>query len=308
MSRKVKNEVKINGKLFSFGRFGLAKDDEGRIRGSIMVLTDEDTENTIEVGFIPQSPTYKSGKENTTYKLLEKIINEEPTIEKVGKDKAMDLRIDARMVPNIFYMSEKPGSDVLRCVESYQVQASFIHEDNRVKPRADFSIDCLFFGIEDKLTRDCEPSGNKVVKVGIIDDYRDSILHLKMELRDPDGIAFMESAYFTPQETILSLDGEVINGIVTREEKVETGFGTPKINTKEVNEKTILITSAGFPYENFVTEEELKGYEDNRKKQMAEAESRARDRLASKKATPAAFGAATSASVTVNKTKTNFDF
>ena len=78
MINKVTNECNISGKLYGFGRFGLKKDEkDGKIRGSITVLTDAETQNVVEINFLPQSPTYKSGKDNNNYSVLEQIIEEE---------------------------------------------------------------------------------------------------------------------------------------------------------------------------------------------------------------------------------------
>ena len=103
MINKVTNECNISGKLYGFGRFGLKKDEKDKkIRGSITVLTDAETQNVVEINFLPQSPTYKNGKDNNNYSVLEQIIEEEKTVERVGEKDAISVRVSCSLSTNRF--------------------------------------------------------------------------------------------------------------------------------------------------------------------------------------------------------------
>jgi hypothetical protein len=97
--RSNKNVVYVEGYVYNFSLFpnvaGPNSKNPGQeyINGTVNIATDEDGINIVSVRYTYVIPTWKSGKENETYTILQALLNGAPTWEKDGKDKATKLRI-----------------------------------------------------------------------------------------------------------------------------------------------------------------------------------------------------------------------
>lgn len=289
MIKKVKNECIVNGLLYGFGRFGLTKDDDGKIRGSIIVLTDVATQNTVEVHFIPQAKVYSTGKENNNYKVLEQIMNEEKTVEKVGEKDAARVRLTASLTTNAYY-SRRDNSDELTLTEGLQVKGNFIHLDNKVIPTCGFNVECLYKGMEPELNRAGEPTGRQTIKVDIFDDYRQYFFPLTFKIEMPEGIDFLQTQCMEG-ESYLELSGQIINKTVEAvKESSAMAFGVSVQVSAPRTIREILITGAQMPKDLPMTEEEMTKARQNRQTFLAETKNRALEKESKKDSTNVGFG------------------
>lgn len=309
MINKVTNECNISGKLYGFGRFGLKKDEsDGKIRGSIVVLTDAETQNVVEINFLPQSPTYKSGKENNNYSVLEQIIDEEKTVERVGEKDAISVRVSCSLATNPYYT--KQGNEFV-LYEPVQVKGNFIHIDAKARPAAVFNIDCLVQSIDPEVNFKGEETSNRILKVQVFDDYRKMFYPLTFKMEMPEGIAFIEREY-TPGESYVTLSGEVINRTVEQApvENETMGFGERAQVNRPRTIREYLITGGTAPKDFLMNDEEMTAVRQARETFLAEAKNRAMERGKSSSTVNGFSSSSTAAApkTTVKSSGTKYDF
>ena len=278
MINNVVNECTVSGCLYGFGRFGLTERD-GKISGSLVILVDEATDTTVEVNFIPQSPTYKSGKENNTYSALKELMEKEPTIEKVGKEKAAKVRCNCRITTNPYYSVPKgnPGAG-LELHEPMQIQGSFLHVDNKVEPYVGFNVDVLIEDITE-IEKNDEPTGEYMVSMKTYDDYRKFFRPLKMKITDPSGIAVIQQNLQTEEYYYTTISGTIVSKTVRREKgNSDMAFGSVATISKDYTTTDILIIGATPAKEFPVTEEEAQTLKNNRTTFLNERKQKAEEK------------------------------
>ena len=272
MIEKVTNECIISGKLYGFGRFGLNKDQEGTIKGSVIVATDVDCLNTVEVSFLPQKEKYKNGKDNNNYKVLDKIIKEQKTVENVGENSAFKVRVTGSLTTNTYYTKVE---DDFILVEDFQVKGNFIHIDDKAKFDCGFNIDCLIQSIETELNTEGIETERRTINVKVFDDYRKFFFPLTFKIDMPEGIAYMETEYL-PGESYATLSGEIVNkSIEAPQQSTGMGFGESAQVNKPRTVREIMITGAKSPMEFILTEDEIAEVQKNRENFLAENKNRA---------------------------------
>lgn len=277
MIKKVKNEGTVSGKLFGFGRFGLKiNENTGKIQGSVVVATDAEESNLVEVHFIPQAEKYKNGKDNNNYKVLKQIIDEEKTIEQVGSNSAISVRITASLTTNPFYIKENGGNEyVLR--EPMQVKGNFIHIDSKAKPYCGFNVDCLIESMDDKLNSDGTPSNGKKIKVRVFDDYRKEFMPFTMELDSEEGVQYVESNYMAG-ETYATLSCVVENKTIVsgNDNNTSLGFGEQAVTSQPRKIHRLVIIGADNPKDEFpMNDDEMEECKQNRNTRLAELKNKA---------------------------------
>lgn len=293
MINKVVNECTVSGYLYGFGRFEPAERD-GKISGSIVVLVNEETDTTVEVNFVSQSPTYKSGKENNTYLALKELIAKEPTIEKVGKEKAAKVRCNCKITTNPYYSVPKgnPGAG-LELHEYMQIQGSFLHLDDNVKPYIGFNVDVLIEDITE-IERNDEPTGEYMVSMKTYDDYRKFFRPLKMKITDPSGIAVIQQNLQTEEYYYTTISGTIASKTVRREKgNSDMAFGSVATVSRDYTTTDILIIGATAAKEFPVTEEEAQTLKNNRTTFLNERKQKAEERNASTSTPTSTEGVAT---------------
>lgn len=278
MIDKVTNECTVSGYLYSFGRFGITERD-GKISGSIVVQVDDDNDTTVEVNFIPQSPTYKSGKENNTYAVLKTLMEESPTIEKVGKERAIKVRCNGRITTNPYYSAPRgQANGQLELHEPMQIQGSFLHIDNNVEPYIGFNIDVLVESINEIVKADT-PTGEYLVRMKTYDDYRKFLRPLAMKIVDPAGIAVIQQNVDSGVPYYTTISGTIKSNTVRRDngnENMEFGKSATVSNNYTVTDTIIIGATA--PKEYPVTEEEAMTMKNNRTTFLNERKQKAEEK------------------------------
>lgn len=277
--KKVNNYVTVEGKLFGMGRRPLKRLDDGRIAGSIAIQTtrpDESNEhNTVELNFMPQGPTYKSGKKNRTYEALQSILESGKTVEAVGYSDASAFNITGDISGNAFYTQQG------ELVETYEIRGGFINSRNggSLRPHTGFRVDTLITSIEDKIDKEGNVLG-KTIRGQVYDDYRKFFFPVTFTVEDEDAIDFIVANYI-PGETYTTLDGEVINKVI-EEEGTPTGFGESSIPTTRTV-KELLITGGGVSGTLPMSDEKFEEARQNRETYLAEQKARTQEKKGSSK-------------------------
>ena len=85
------------------------------INGILNVATDDKGMNVVPVHFSYVTATTSKGGTNNTYNALSRIIDENPSVVKVGRDNAMKVRIDSAIGLNEFYADLKEMETLFCC-------------------------------------------------------------------------------------------------------------------------------------------------------------------------------------------------
>ncbi len=317
--RQNKNVVYVEGYVYNFSLFanvaGPNSKNPGQeyINGTVNIATDEDGINIVSVRYTYVVPTWKSGKENETYTILQSLLNGAPTWEKDGKDKATKLRIQGDVEVNDFM-----GRDG-NMVETKQVRGGFTHyaNDGFRDKRNNFETDMLITGA----TRVEVENGNDYMNLsGYVFNFRNDFIPVTFTLNNEAGIKYFESldiSMNTPYYTYVW--GKIVSSTQRIEKQVETAWGAPQV---EYTTRTLRMwevegcspESYEFDDDSTITLAEFKQGLANREQQKAEAKARQEARntsFAGKSSFPATtdadlpFGAPTTSSPTA---ASNFKF
>ena len=302
--RSNENKERIEGYLYGLddgnGRDALAKRQSGAnsknpgtdyIAGTMLVAVDEEGLNIIPVHFTYVTKTYSSGKENRTYGVLEQILGSGKTWTSVGKENALKVRIDASLALNEFYAQD--GS----LVAAKRNEGSFVNIVNGpmspVSEHNRFTTDMVITNVT-HVDADEEKNVTEYAVVrGCVFDFRNAILPVEFLIRNAQGMKYFEGLDANDSNPIYTkVWGKISCSSVTYEEKTESAFGEPIVNTRTRRTREWEITGAAeepfnFGDEGVLTVEELTKAMQDRQVHLADVKKRADDYAASK-ATPAA--------------------
>ena len=284
--RQNKNVVYVEGYVYNYSLFanvaGPNSKNPGQeyINGTVNIATDEDGINIVSVRYTYVVPTWKSGKENETYTILQSLLNGAPTWEKDGKDKATKLRIQGDVEVNDFM-----GRDG-NMVETKQVRGGFTHyaNDGFRDKRNNFETDMLITSA----TRVEVEDGNDYMNLsGYVFNFRNDFIPVTYTLNNEAGIKYFESldiSMNTPYYTYVW--GKIVSSTQRVEKQVETAWGAPQV---EYTTRTLRMwevegcspESYEFDDDSTITLAEFKQGLANREQQKAEAKARQEVRNAS---------------------------
>lgn len=302
--RSNENKERIEGYLYGLddgnGRDALAKRQSGAnsknpgtdyIAGTILVAVDEEGLNIIPVHFTYVTKTYSSGKENRTYGVLEQILGSGKTWTSVGKENALKVRIDASLALNEFYAQD--GS----LVAAKRNEGSFVNIVNGpmspVSEHNRFTTDMVITNVTHVDADEEKNVTEHAVVRGCVFDFRNAILPVEFLIRNAQGMKYFEGLDANDSNPVYTkVWGKINCSSVTYEEKTESAFGEPIVNTRTRRTREWEITGAAeepfnFGDEGVLTVEELTKAMQDRQVHLADVKKRADDYAASK-ATPAA--------------------
>lgn len=273
------NQVFIEGYVYNFSLFpnvaGPTSKNPGQeyINGTVNIATDEDGINVIGVRYTYVTPTWKSGKENETYTILQSLIDGAPTWEKDGKEKATKLRIQGDVEVNDFM--GRDGS----MVESKQVRGGFTHyaNDGFRDKRNNFETDML---ITKTNIVEVEDGPNYMNVSGYVFNFRNDFIPVTYTLNNEEGIKYFENldiSMNTPYYVYVW--GKIVSATQKVERQVETAWGAPQVEytTRSLRMWEIEGCSPD-PYEfndaSTMTLAEMKQGLEKREQQKAEAKAR----------------------------------
>lgn len=236
------------------------------ISGTVEVSVDEEGLNVIPVHFTYVTETTNSGKKNSTYTALKRIIDEDRTIVSVGKDEAFKVRIDTALALNDFY-----SNDQLVSVKTNE--GGFLSIVNTLcneKERNTWEADMIITGcniIEADSEKNIDEDYMQVK--GAIFNFRNELLPMDFILRNKDGFKHFEDMEASPSDpTFTKVWGRINCLTKTTTVEEETAFGEAAVRTYERKVKEWEITgtpkviSYDFGGEDLTAEELTKAMQD----------------------------------------------
>lgn len=271
------------------------------ISGNLEVAVDEAGLNVIPVHFTYVTETTSSGKTNATYANLKKIIDEDKTWIKVGKDDASKVRIDTAIALNDFYTQD----DNLVSVKTNEGGfVSFVNGELAPEnERNTFAADMVITSVNRVEKNEEKNIKEDYVTVrGAIFNFRNDLLPVDFTVRHVDGMKYFEDLGASNAEPVYTkVWGKIICMTSTSEVKEESAFGESSVRTYARKEKDWTITGTAkvayeFGDEKVLTADELKKAMQDRETMLAETKARSDEYRASKAAsTPATTASTTTA-------------
>ena len=267
------NNVHVEGYVFSTERLAnrvSKKTGTPFINGTVNVATDEDATNIVPVFFPYVTETFKSGKPNPAYEILQGLIDSDGgnTYEKIGKD-ALKVRIDGSVDVNDFVTRDGEIASPKR------VSGSFMHimtGDISDEP-ATFDIDMLIAGVAEREVEDGDDFANLR---GYAFNYRGDALPVDVNIRSRGGIDyFMDAEISNKNPMFTHIKGKIVSQAITHETTEESAFGDPIVHKVTRHIRTWDVTWAAVePYEwddeSTLTKKEFKQKLADREEHLAE--------------------------------------
>ena len=236
------------------------------ISGTVEVSVDEEGLNVIPVHFTYVTETTNSGKKNSTYTALKRIIDEDRTIVSVGKDEAFKVRIDTALALNDFYSNEQLVSVKTNEGGFLSIVNTLCNEKERNTWEADMVITGCNI-IEADPERNIDEDYMQIR--GAIFNFRNEVLPMDFVLRNKDGFKHFEDMEASPSDpTFTKVWGRINCLTKTTTVEEETAFGEAAVRTYERKVKEWEITgtpkviSYDFGGEDLTAEELTKAMQD----------------------------------------------
>lgn len=276
------------------------------ISGNLEVAVDEAGLNVIPVHFTYVTEQTSSGKTNATFTNLKRIIDEDNTWVKVGKDNALKVRIDTALALNDFYTQD---GNLVSVKTNEGGFVSFVNGDLCPEnERNTFAADMVITKV-DRVEANPEKNIDEdyVTVRGAIFNFRNDLLPVDFTVRHKDGMKYFEDLGASNAEPVYTkIWGKIMCMTSISEVKEDSAFGESSVRTYERKEKEWTITGTAkvtydFGDEKVLTADELKKAMQNRETMLAEIKARSDEYRASKAATPAV-----TATTTINNSGFNF--
>ena len=313
MKKEFINEERIEGYIYSTGS-GFNQLDERisgensknpgtkYISGDLDIAVDEDGLNVITIHYTYVTPTYaKSGKSNSTYTVLKRIIdNPEKTWLIGGKENAFKVQCTGVSIGlNDFIAGDGKKVSAMRNQGGF---CAIVDEFSKDGDRNKFTTDMLIT----KVTHiDADPEKNIqedfVTVSGAIFGYGASLpalLPVSFTVHNPNGMAYFEGLEPSYQAPVFTkVWGQINCKTITTVKTEESAFGEAAVQTYERKSREYVITgTAKVPYdfgdEKVLTEEDVTAMSQARQIMLAEIEKRANENKANQAANGISFGEA----------------
>ena len=253
------------------------------INGILNVATDDKGMNVVPVHFSYVTATTSKGGTNNTYNALSRIIDENPSVVKVGRDIAMKVRIDSAIGLNEFYADLKDEKPV--CAK--RNEGGFVHIVNELdedeKKRSYFETDMLITGVRDV---EADPDRNlpaKVVVMGYAFDFRNALLPVEYSVLNENGMKYFQKLDCSPANpTFTKVWGRQVSQTIKTEITEESAFGEASVRIRETTNRDFVITGTSkVPYmwddESTITAMEMKKALQDREIYLASVKKRQED-------------------------------
>lgn len=246
--RNMVNREEIEGRLYDFDLNvkevqNKASNFFGKpfLAGTVSIATDDAGLNVLDVHYTFITETTSSGKQDSRFAALKRIMETGKTWVKDGKDAATKLKINSAAALNDFYPQ---GQDEL--VSQPRNESGFINFLSVLSPdaigRHKFTFDTLITGVEVK-----EPENAPMyaqIRCAIF-DFRKAILPFTLIARDPGAIDYFESLGASKSQPVLTqVWGEIVNTTQKVERKVESAWGEPTVEYSERTAREWVVTGA----------------------------------------------------------------
>lgn len=290
--RKNDNIMNIEGKIY---QFDLAEKITGEnskqpgthyIGGTLDVAVDGSQENIIQVHYTYVTPTYSSGKQNTTYSALKQIIESGKTVTTDGYEAATCVKLNPSYAVNDWFPQ---GQDKVASIPRNEGGFVTIMTENALHPEGDigrnkFTVDMIINDVHEVVPDE----GDSYVEVkGVAFDFRNSVLPITLVARNPEAGKYflgLEASNTNPIYT--KVWGKIVNIYTKIEKTTESAFGPAQVDVVTRRNREYVITGANptpyeFDTEATITAQELQKALQDREVYLAEVKKRAEDYRAS---------------------------
>lgn len=297
---------KIEGRVYSFNlEQKKVENKESKnfgqeyISGSISIATDDACTNVVEIHYTYVTPKFSSGKENSTYAMLKKLMTENKTVEAVGKDQAMQVSATPAINVNDFY-TDRNGEITL--VSAKRLEGGFLNTpfNNRLNSenaRMKLTVDMYITGLEDK-----EDYHNVN---GYIFNYRGAIMPVTFTVRNEAIISALEKYDISKQNPLFTQVRVRVNVSEVKTQKKSDGsfIGESEVREYTNVRREYLITDIA--KNEYKTDDETEGVT---AKEIADKMKEREEYLATVKKRFDDYRTTKSAAVTANIANEKFDF
>ena len=296
LNAKFTNSEKIEGYVYSMGSNfnelservtgeNSKKPGTRYIAGDLDIAVDEAGMNVVTVHYSYVTETYSSGKPNSTYAALKKIIdNPERIWINCGKDDAFKVQCTGVSIGvNDFIGSDGSKVAALRNENGFCTIISTLSENEA--DRSTFSADMLITRVNHI---DKDPDKNikqdYTTVSGCIFGFGPKIIPATFNVRNPSGMKYFEDLDASPASPVFTkVWGKVTSATEKVEKTEESAFGEAAVRVYERKNREYLITgTAKIPYdfgdEEVLTAEDIKKMNQDRQVLLAEIEERFKER------------------------------
>lgn len=304
--QKMYNGEHIEGRIFEHGLTiktvqNQASANFGKefIAGTLDVAVDEEGLNVIQVHFTYVTAVTSTGKTNSTFSALKKIIEEGKTWITSGKDEATKVKIDTALALNDFYTNDDQLVSVMQNEGGF---VTIVNELCSEIERNTFKTDMVITNVT-RVEKDEEkniPEDYVTVK-GVIFNFRNAIMPVEFRVENAGGMKYFEDLEASNASPVFTrVWGRINSNTVKVVRTEESAFGEDSVQTYERKVKKWVITGTNkvphdFGDEKVLTMEELQKAAQDREVYLADIKKRRDEYQASKTATTPAQTAAPSA-------------
>ena len=201
--------------------------------GTLHIATDEAGLNVIPVHYTFVLPTFGSGKPDSRFSAFEKIVAEEKTWLKVGKDEAEKIRLTPSGDLNDFYMVNDE-----RMVSAQRNEGGFITFIKELSPegsaRNKFTYDMIINKVAVVEPKEGTDDVLHARIHGVIFNFREAILPWDLIAYNPKAIEYFEGLGVSSANPIYTqVWGSIKNTTIRVEKEVENAWGEPMVEYSE---------------------------------------------------------------------------
>lgn len=225
------------------------------INGYIAIATDEAKLNVVKVFFTYVTATTKAGKPNSTFTLLQSIIDGKVgSVMEHGAENAGKLRVDTALGLNDWYDARNDN----KLVSVLRNEGGFVHMTNELRDenqRATFETDMVITGVR-RVEADIDKDMPEKVKVkGYIFNFRKAVMPVEFTVCEPFAPAaaldYFENMGATSTSPVFTrVQGKQISRTVVTRKEEESAFGEAVVKETTSTQKDFVINwAAAEPYE-----------------------------------------------------------
>lgn len=250
------------------------------IGGTLDVAVDEEGLNVVTVHYSFVKPLTKTGKGNSTYTVLKKIIDENPTWIQAGKDSALKVKCTPSIDLNDFYNANGELISAKRNEGGFITIISELNKDE--KARSSFVADMVITNL-----RAVEANPEKNIEEhseisGVIFKFNGAILPVSFSVYDKQGIQYFENLDISGSKPVfIKIFGALVCKTIVVSKTQDTVFGQAVVTNYENKSKEYIAISAATPYEfdtpETITADELRTAIQNREVYLASVKKQAEE-------------------------------
>lgn len=217
------------------------------ISGTIQIATDDAQTNIVPVHFTYVTATTSKGNPNTTFGILNDIINEKyHSIMKHDAASAAKLRVDSAIGLNDFY-TDRNGEETL--VSAKRNEGGFVHVTSELsedeKARNTFEADMLITNVTRMEADEERQIPEKVIVKGAIFDFRKALLPIEFSATNPNAMNYFEGLGASSKEPVFTkVWGRQISETIVKTYVEESAFGEDSVREVKSSRKDFVITGA----------------------------------------------------------------